>query len=262
MDECFMTRDGDQHDNSTSITERMTSPPDTLLTDTDMMVEKENVKSFSDDGNTDDETGQSITPAQLVTIITNAWQNEICAPRLLPHMENIVDLMIDQLESMEGNFNRCSDHTSLKVILHKMEVQRLAYMTNEYIRTRLKKIENDVEELQNEDIEREKINAQRLLSTTERVFAERFEIMKRNLMDTCFLERIPPALRRLPTTKIDMSKERVIVEVTSNTHEKSVIPEMTDILSERSVDLPPGSIHFIPYPSIANLLEANKVRLL
>lgn len=48
--------------------------------------------------------------------------------------------MIDQLESMEENFNKCKDHTSLKIILHKMEVQRLAYMINEYIRTRLKKV--------------------------------------------------------------------------------------------------------------------------
>ncbi|VDO42384.1 unnamed protein product [Onchocerca flexuosa] len=96
-----------------------------------------------------DDADESITPSQLVKEITIAWQNEICAPRLLPHMqvtdmslirETFVDLMIDQLESMEENFNKCKDHTSLKIILHKMEVQRLAYMVNEYIRTRLKKV--------------------------------------------------------------------------------------------------------------------------
>lgn len=53
--------------------------------------------------------------------------------------EKYVDLMVDQLEAMEDNFSRCDDQTSLKIILHKMEVQRLAYMTNEYIRERLKK---------------------------------------------------------------------------------------------------------------------------
>ncbi|KAL3986151.1 hypothetical protein ACH3XW_41560 [Acanthocheilonema viteae] len=210
----------------------------------------------------EDDDDESITPSQLVKEITTAWQNEICAPRLLPHMETIVDLMIDQLESMEENFSRCKDHTSLKIILHKMEVQRLAYMINEYIRVRLKKIEKDVEVLQNEDAEREKTNAPRLLSTTERVFAKRYELMKRHLMETNFLERIPPALQRLPTTVLDMSAERVIVEVTSDKQEQAVIPEMTDLLSDRSIDLPPGSIHFIPYPSIADLLEANKVRLL
>ncbi|VDM12258.1 unnamed protein product [Wuchereria bancrofti] len=251
-----------------------------------------------------DNDDESITPSQLVKEITIAWQNEICAPRLLPHIETIVDLMIDQLESMEENFSKCKDHTSLKIILHKMEVQRLAYIINEYIRARLKKdfhgtlltemlslcelqceytvmliagfpiteikaltgkllrIEKDVEVLQNEDIEREKTNAPRLLSSAERVFAERYELIKRHLMETNFLERIPPALQRLPTTALDMSAERVIVEVTNDQQEQVIIPEMTDMLSDRTIDLLPGSIHFIPYPSIANLLEANKVRLL
>ncbi|VDK87568.1 unnamed protein product, partial [Onchocerca ochengi] len=209
-----------------------------------------------------DDVDDSITPSQLVKEITIAWQNEICSPRLLPHMETFVDLMIDQLESMEENFNKCKDHTSLKIILHKMEVQRLAYMINEYIRTRLKKIEKDVEVLQNEDVEREKTNAPRLLSSAEKIFAERYEVMKRHLMETNFLERIPPSLQRLPTTALDMSAERVIIEVNNNKQEQAVIPEMTDMLSDRTVDLPPGSIHFIPFPSIADLLEANKVRLL
>lgn len=86
--------------------------------------------------------------------------------------------------------------------------------------------------------------------------------MKRHLMETNFLERIPPSLQRLPTTALDMSAERVIIEVNNNKQEQAVIPEMTDMLSDRTVDLPPGSIHFIPFPSIADLLEANKVRLL
>uniref|UniRef100_A0A915Q065 DNA replication complex GINS protein SLD5 n=1 Tax=Setaria digitata TaxID=48799 RepID=A0A915Q065_9BILA len=212
------------------------------------------------EGLEDDE--ESITPSQLVREITIAWQNEICSPRLLPHVEMVVDLMIDQLESMEENFSKCKDHTSLKIVLHKMEVQRLAYMINEYIRTRLKKIEKDVEVLQNEDDERGRTNSPRLFSAAEKVFVERYELMKRNLMKTCFLERIPPVLQRLPTTTLDMSAERVIIEVTNDKQEQAVIPEMTDVLSDRTVDLPPGSIHFIPYPSIADLLEANKVRLL
>ncbi|MCP9264476.1 DNA replication complex GINS protein SLD5 [Dirofilaria immitis] len=185
----------------------------------------------------EDDDDESITPSQL---------------------ETFVDLMIDQLESMEENFNKCKDHTSLKIILHKMEVQRLTYMINEYIRARLEKIEKDVELLRNEDFEREKTNVPRLLSSAERVFAERYEAMKRHLMETSFLERIPPALQSLPTIGLDMSAERVVIEVNSDKEEQAVIPEMTDMLSERTVDLPSGSIHFIPYPSIADLLEAKK----
>lgn len=39
-----------------------------------------------EDNNNDDDDDESITPSQLVKQITIAWQNEICAPRLLPHM--------------------------------------------------------------------------------------------------------------------------------------------------------------------------------
>lgn len=86
--------------------------------------------------------------------------------------------------------------------------------------------------------------------------------MAHRVFETIFFGRIPPALQRLPTTAIDMSAERVIIEVTSDKQEQVVIPEMSDISLDRTVDLPPSSIHFIPYPSIAELLEANKVRLL
>lgn len=34
----------------------------------------------------EDDDDELITPSQLVKKITIAWQNEICAPRLLPHM--------------------------------------------------------------------------------------------------------------------------------------------------------------------------------
>lgn len=230
----------------------------------DTTVGTEDIGNGGDDDNNndDDDDGESITPSQLVKEITIAWQNELCAPRLLPHMETVLDLMIEQIESMEENFSKCKDQTSLKIILHKMEVQRLTYIINEYIRVRLKKIEKDVEMLQSENIERERTNAPCLLSSAEKVFAERYEVIKHRLMETNFLGRIPPALQRLPTAAIDMSAERVIIEVTSDKLEQVVIPEMSDMLSDRTVDLPPGSIHFIPYPSIAELLEANKVRLL
>lgn len=210
----------------------------------------------------EEEEAESITPGQLVGEIAIAWQNEICAPRLLPHKEKYVDLMVDQLEAMEDNFSRCDDQTSLKIILHKMEVQRLAYMINEYIRERLKKIEKDVEVLQNENAEREKSNSPGLLSAAEKSFCERYEKMKRHLMETCFLDRIPPALQRLPITSLDLSAERVIAEVTGNGMEQASVPDLADPMSDRPVELRPGSVHFIPYPSIADLLEAERVRLL
>ncbi|VDK82398.1 unnamed protein product [Onchocerca ochengi] len=158
----FLIEEEGEYDGTVSGTEELRSSSEVQLFDP-----VEEIETVGDD------VDDSITPSQLVKEITIAWQNEICSPRLLPHMETFVDLMIDQLESMEENFNKCKDHTSLKIILHKMEVQRLAYMINEYIRTRLKKIEKDVEVLQNEDVEREKTNAPRLLSSAEKIFAER-----------------------------------------------------------------------------------------
>lgn len=81
-------------------------------------------------------------------------------------------------------------------------------------------------------------------------------------METCFLDRIPPALQRLPITSLDFSAERVIAEVTGNGVEQASVPDLADPMSDRPVELRPGSVHFIPYPSIADLLEAERVRLL
>ncbi|VDN26361.1 unnamed protein product [Gongylonema pulchrum] len=97
-----------------------------------------------DEGGSSVEDGDlEITPEQLSEQLFQAWQNELHAPRLLPHKEYTVDLMIELLEAMEDNFNNCEDKRALKVTLHKVEVMRLSYVVHDYIRKRLRKVSFD-----------------------------------------------------------------------------------------------------------------------
>lgn len=71
----FLIEEEGEYDGTVSGTEELRSSSEVQLFDP-----VEEIETVGDD------VDDSITPSQLVKEITIAWQNEICSPRLLPHM--------------------------------------------------------------------------------------------------------------------------------------------------------------------------------
>uniref|UniRef100_F1LCS8 DNA replication complex GINS protein SLD5 n=1 Tax=Ascaris suum TaxID=6253 RepID=F1LCS8_ASCSU len=210
----------------------------------------------------DESDEEAVTPAEVLAKLTIAWQNEVCAPRLLPHRFDLLECIIDQIEGMEENISRTRCKNQLKVSLHKMELHRVGYIASHYMRKRLQKIEVDAANYLAEDNARRRDGKGELLSEQERIFAEKYARSQSTLQMKCALSRLPPALQRLPLTKVDVSRERVFIDVVEDDVQDVSVPDMTDPLSELIIHLDKGSTHLIPYQSVAEHLSNDKIRLL
>lgn len=66
--------------------------------------------------------------------MTQSYVNEISSPILLPHKFTYVDCLVQQMEHMEEIIARQSDKTNVKMTAHRMELYRITYIVNAYIR--------------------------------------------------------------------------------------------------------------------------------
>jgi GINS complex subunit 4 len=88
------------------------------------------------------DTSTEITTAQLLAQLKDIWRNERLAPELLPHHEEIVELLLDQIKEMDKNVDKAKAKEPYRCHIHKMELDRVRYMLSNYLRCRLEKLEN------------------------------------------------------------------------------------------------------------------------
>lgn len=81
-------------------------------------------------------------------------------------------------------------------IVHDMEIQRIRYAINSYLRARLHKIENFSKFFLDEDLNR--TPDKKRLSPSERTFAENYEELKENHFKQLVLRHIPPQQVKFP----------------------------------------------------------------
>eukprot|EP00058_Branchiostoma_floridae_P024983 XP_002610473.1 hypothetical protein BRAFLDRAFT_124274 [Branchiostoma floridae] len=99
-----------------------------------------------------DEEVEQMTAAEALAMVEKAWLNEKFSPELLPHKQDLVDVMLDQLNGMQENISRAKKG-DLKASIHKMEIDRIRYVLASYLRIRLEKIEKFVHHLLEEEAE-------------------------------------------------------------------------------------------------------------
>uniref|UniRef100_A0A914MW07 DNA replication complex GINS protein SLD5 n=1 Tax=Meloidogyne incognita TaxID=6306 RepID=A0A914MW07_MELIC len=84
-----------------------------------------------------------LTPADVLKELTQAFLNESASPKLLPEKLDLVDKMLLQKNLIERIMERNPNKKSLACSLHKMELCRIEYLINSYLRLRLQKIEQN-----------------------------------------------------------------------------------------------------------------------
>ncbi|XP_032814374.1 DNA replication complex GINS protein SLD5 isoform X3 [Petromyzon marinus] len=87
----------------------------------------------------EEEEGEEVTPAELVSRLREAWLNEKLCPDLLPQHSELTECVVEQLTHMEGNLRRVQ-RADVKSSLHRMELERIRFMLSSYLRTRLNKV--------------------------------------------------------------------------------------------------------------------------
>lgn len=125
-------------------------------------------------GDNEDDDEIQITPAELVGMIEEMWINEKFAPEILPHKYDVILCMLEQIDCMERNLETLDNKDLIKNI-HKLEVDRLRFMVTSYLRIRLKKVEDYVLYILQQEEERAKNDLETYLSDNELSYAKSYK---------------------------------------------------------------------------------------
>ncbi|XP_039624503.1 DNA replication complex GINS protein SLD5 [Polypterus senegalus] len=214
---------------------------------------------FSD---SEDESQELMTPAQLIGKLEEAWLNEKFAPELLENKSEIVECVMEQLNHMEENLQR-SKKGDLRATIHRMETERIRYVLSSYLRCRLQKIEKYFPHV----LEKEKSRAEgepSYLSPEEYAFAKEYYANTETFLKNVALKNMPANLqtvdlgKSVPKPNLDSF---VFLRVKERQENILVEPE-TDDQREYAVDFEEGSQHLIRYRTVAPLVASGAVQLI
>lgn len=132
-------------------------------------LEDETAQITVDDEGDSEGVEEEITAQQVLACLESAWTNEMCAPEILPHQSDMIELMMGQVEHMEGNM-RNLDKNDFRYVVHQMEIERIRYIIVSYLRCRLQKIEHFTKWIL--EAEENRVEEEKYLSPEETRFAE------------------------------------------------------------------------------------------
>lgn len=203
---------------------------------------------------------EPITAQKVLQTLQEVWLNEKFSPELLQHQSDLVDCMLDQIQQMEENLRKLKKN-DFRVVIHRMELDRIRYIITDYLRIRLNKIERFVIHVLEQESSRNIEDA--YLSPPELKFAREYlSHMEEHLRLV--------ALRHMPTNVKDFDKAKVAVIPNLSSHVflrakqsvTGVVIEGDDENREDEVDLGENSQHIMQYKSVANYLKTGTIQLI
>ncbi|KAI6241944.1 DNA replication complex GINS protein SLD5 [Aphelenchoides fujianensis] len=210
----------------------------------------------------DEPTFMEVTLADAIAQMKKAWTNERIARKLLPHRFDLVDSLLGEVERTQAELEETTDKTRVTYGAKRTDVDRVSYVINSYIRTRMRKIEANAAALLMEHTERQAQQKDDLMDEREVVFAENYHKDRVLLFNSTLFNELSENLRPLPIAKLP-SGGRCFVRVAKERDLRGVaVFDMNDPNSDVLVDLQAGSTHLIPFNSIQSHLEADNVELL
>ena len=214
------------------------------------------MESVDDIGLSDEEP---ITAQKVLQTLQEVWLNEKFSPELLQHQSDLVDCMLDQIQQMEENLRKLKKN-DFRVVIHRMELDRIRYIVTDYLRIRLNKIERFVIHVLEQESSRNIEDP--YLSPPELKFAREYlSHMEEHLRLV--------ALRHMPTNVQDFEKTKVAVIPNLSSHvflraKQSItgVVIVDDENREDEVDLDENSQHIMQYKSVANYLKTGAIQLI
>ena len=79
---------------------------------------------------------EEITYEEAVKRLTQAWLNEEASPKLLTSKYELLEPLVEKIEESEKDFYHRSEteKMGLSVVIRRMEINRLMYIINSYLR--------------------------------------------------------------------------------------------------------------------------------
>ncbi|GAA95619.1 uncharacterized protein L969DRAFT_85312 [Mixia osmundae IAM 14324] len=197
------------------------------------------------------------TNESQIETLRRHWQNERMAPEVLPHQEDLVDSLLEQIEQQTDAVNLLKDGDSTSEELHfqlmlvQTDMERVKWLLQSYLRTRMDKIERFAQYLLAD------AEAKAKLTSLESEYLTRYQRMVDKLMVNSFVKGLPERLQALDTEEMvelpDM-RSGIICMV-----RRACGP--IQLPSGEELDLEPESIHLLQYHAIRPLLLRGDIRL-
>jgi GINS complex subunit 4 len=203
---------------------------------------------------------EPVTAQTVLRTLQEVWLNEKFSPELMQHQSDLVDCMLDQIQQMEENLRKLKKN-DFRVVIHRMELDRIRYMVTDYLRIRLNKIERYVIHILEEETSRNPEDA--FLSPPEHKFAREYLA---HMEDHFRLI----ALRHMPSNVQDFDKTKMVTTPNISSHiflraKKNITGIVIEGDSENrdeEVDLDENSQHIMQYKPIANYLKSGAIQLI
>lgn len=207
--------------------------------------------------NDEEHEEEELTAQSALLAIEEAWLNEKFAPEILPHQSDLVDCMLQQITHMEENIKRL-EKGDLRVMIHKMELDRIKFVISSYLRARLEKIEKYTIHILSQEVSRS--SEECYLTAAERQFAKEFLAGIETLFRTVALQHMPGNFQAFEVSKMTVKPNmHAYVFLRANSRvDGIVLPGSLD----EEIDLEPGSQHIIQYSAVAEMVKSGAVQLI
>jgi len=209
----------------------------------------------------DDEEVEELTAEEVLKKLEEAWRNEKNAPELLEPKMEIVECMLEQVSTMEQNLESLAIG-DIRIFVHRMELSRIKFVINSYLRTRLDKIQNNFYFYSQEEGKVNQDNPSKL-STEEADFLAKYEQCVGDLFHGLCLRHLPGTF---DMEKIQMKPAQpnlqaaVFVQVDKDVRGLE-IRDTAGSGRDETLDLMAGEQHLLQYAAVSHLLDSATVRL-
>ena len=205
----------------------------------------------------EEEYEEELTAAEVMQKLEDAWVNEKHAPELLESKIEIVECMLDQVKTMEENLTKLQKG-DIRAPVHRMEIQRIKFMVNSYLRLRISKIQKNIYHITRSDGD----NPSRM-TPEEAEFAAGYRQLMTQHYESLVLRHLPGAwdpdkVRDIPRPPLDSAVFVAVKKDVAGVEIKDDAEQGND----DTVDLVAGSQHMFQYRDISHLLESEHLLLI
>lgn len=195
-----------------------------------------------------DEVEEISSAAQVVQKFQEWWISERNCPVLLPYQGDLLECLLDQLDHMRRGLAQLKAN-DLRAGLHRLEVERIQYLVNDYLRCRLQKLHKILPQ-------RASLEIDELLSEQERAFVEDLVNVTQTYFHDAALFQMPAGMQQLNLPPKDEEKDHyVFCRV-----KKSAPGLLVD--ADLLVDFEEGSQHIVKLDAIRSYVHDSSFILL
>ncbi|EUB60148.1 DNA replication complex GINS protein SLD5 [Echinococcus granulosus] len=223
--------------------------------------DEENVELFGPLGQpSSSQATESVTLPQLIKRFYKIWQNEKIAPELMPAQIDAVALISREVTNFETQA-KSLPKGDIRAQLIRMQAERLRYLLTDYLRTRIRKIEQFPHYVISEERSRPQTEDPHL-TPAEFTFTKTFDDLTIENLRFTVLDHLPHNMSKVDQDAIAFRPNLdayVFCQVHSRIEVTNTDPSGA---SSEVLTLMPGEIHLLPYRAVQKHTKSGSVTLI